>query len=84
MNLKRRLIMKKSEWAYLSKAMWDYAEKHEGKISSLLKELMVLVNHQLFTVGITEVNINDMGKYEQYATSNRPNDTNTTSGENNN
>lgn len=55
--------------------MWDYAEKHEGKISSLLKELVQLVNLNLFTIGITEVKIDDMGKYEQNATSDRPDDT---------
>jgi hypothetical protein len=76
--------MKKNEWNYLAKAMWSYADKHEGKISGLLKELVVLVNHQFFTKGITEVNINDMGKYEQYATSDRPNDTNSTGSEDNN
>ena len=74
--------MKKSEWDYLAKAMWSYADKHEGKISGLLKELVVLVNHHFFTIGITEVNIDDMGKYEQNATSDRPNDTDSTSGEN--
>ena len=74
--------MKKSEWNYLGKSMWQYAEKHEGKISSLLKELVQLVNLKLFTIGITEVNIDDMGKYEQDARSDRPIDTDTTSGEN--
>jgi len=74
--------MKKEDWNYLGKAMWVYAEKHEGKISSLLKELVQLVNLNLFTIGITEVNIDDMGKYEQNATSDRPNDTDSTSGEN--
>jgi len=70
--------MKKNEWVYLAKAMWTYAEKHDGKISSLLKELVRLVNLNLFTEGITEVNTNDMGKYEQNARSNRPINTNTT------
>ena len=70
--------MKKEDWNYLGKAMWTYAEKHDGKISSLLKELVQLVNLNLFTIGITEVNINDMGKYEQNATSDRPDDTDTT------
>ena len=36
--------MKKREWSYLSKAMWKYAEKHEGKLSRLLKELVITVN----------------------------------------
>ena len=70
--------MKKSEWDYLAKAMWAYSEKHEGEISSLLKELVKLVNLNLFTKGIKEVNIYDMGKYEQDARSDRPIDTNST------
>ena len=36
--------MKKSEWIYLANAMWTYAEKHEGKISGLLKELVYKIN----------------------------------------
>tara|TARA_R100000664_G_C2660930_1_gene77169 strand:+ start:139 stop:363 length:225 start_codon:yes stop_codon:yes gene_type:complete len=36
--------MKKSEWIYLANAMWTYAEKHEGKISDLLKELVYKIN----------------------------------------
>ena len=36
--------MKKNEWIYLANAMWTYAEKHEGKISRLLKELVFKVN----------------------------------------
>ena len=70
--------MKKEDWNYLGKAMWTYAEKHDGKISSLLKELVQLVNLNLFTIGITEVNIDDMGKYEQNARSDRPDDTDST------
>jgi|TARA_Y100000361_G_C10887194_1_gene202257 hypothetical protein len=36
--------MKKNEWIYLANAMWTYAEKHEGKISDLLKELVYKIN----------------------------------------
>ena len=37
-------MMKKNEWIYLANAMWAYAEKHEGKISDLLKELVYKIN----------------------------------------
>ena len=36
--------MKKSEWTYLANAMWSYSEKNEGKISNLLKELIIKIN----------------------------------------
>jgi len=65
--------MKKEDWVYLANAMWAYAEKHDGKISSLLKELVLTINKNEKVIN------NDMGKYEQNATSNRPNDTNSTS-----
>ena len=64
--------MKKSEWNYLAKAMWEYSEKHEGKISRLLKELIREINNN------KEMIENDMGKYEQNATSDRPIDTDST------
>jgi hypothetical protein len=65
--------MKKEDWVYLANAMWTYAEKHDGKISSLLKELVITINKNEKVIN------NDMGKYEQNATSNRPNDTDSTS-----
>tara|TARA_R100001509_G_C4780843_1_gene186348 strand:+ start:212 stop:454 length:243 start_codon:yes stop_codon:yes gene_type:complete len=64
--------MKKSEWNYLAKAMWEYSEKHEGKISRLLKELIKLIHNNM------EMIENDMGEYEQNAASNRPIDTDST------
>jgi len=64
--------MKKSDWVYLAKAMWTYSEKHEGKISNLLKQLIVEINNS------KEMIENDMGKYEQNATSDRPIDTDST------
>ena len=64
--------MKKSEWIYLASAMWAYAEKHDGKTSRLLKELVININKN------KEMIIDDMGEYEQDAGSNRPIDTNTT------
>lgn len=57
--------------------MWAYAEKHDGKISSLLKELVIIINKNM------EVINNDMGKYEQDAPRDRPNDTDSTSSEDN-
>lgn len=36
--------MKKNEWLYLASAMWAYAEKNEGTISDLLKELIIKIN----------------------------------------
>lgn len=65
--------MKKKDWVYLAKAMWVYSEKHDGKISNLLKELIIKIHKN------KEMIIDDMGKYEQNATSDRPNDTNSTS-----
>ena len=64
--------MKKEDWVYLANAMWTYAERHDGKISSLLKELIMTINKNEKVIN------NDMGKYEQNATSDRPNDTDST------
>ena len=36
--------MKKNDWDYLAKTMWEYSEKHEGKISNLLKELVIKIH----------------------------------------
>jgi len=36
--------MKKNDWIYLANAMWEYSEKHEGRISQLLKQLVKEVN----------------------------------------
>lgn len=68
--------MKKSEWIYLANAMWAYAEKHDGKISSLLKELIISVNEN------KEMIINEMDTNEQNARINRHYVTNTTSNDN--
>ena len=64
--------MKKEDWVYLANAMWTYAERHDGKISSLLKELGITINKNEKVIN------NDMGKYEQNATSDRPIDTDST------
>jgi len=36
--------VKRNDWIYLGNAMWRYAEKNEGKISNLLKELIIKIN----------------------------------------
>jgi|TARA_R100001463_G_scaffold120286_1_gene176323 hypothetical protein len=62
--------MKKSEWDYLARAMWQYSEKHEGEISRLLKELVQLIHNNM------EVMIDGMDKLSETTTSNRQNETN--------
>tara|TARA_R110000796_G_scaffold157837_1_gene274562 strand:+ start:347 stop:556 length:210 start_codon:yes stop_codon:yes gene_type:complete len=64
--------MKKNDWDYLAKAMWAYSEKNEGKISDLLKELVIKIHKN------KEMIIDDMGEYEQDARSDRPVDYNST------
>ena len=63
--------MKRNDWDYLAKAMWEYSEKHEGKISDLLKELVIKIYKG-------KVIIDDMGEFKQTNGSNRPIDNNTT------
>ena len=64
--------MKKSEWIYLANAMWTYAEKHDGKISSLLKELVKTINKNM------EMIIDELDDNGENVRSDRPNDTNAT------
>ena len=64
--------MKKSDWIYIASAMWAYSEKHEGKISRLLKELVFKVNTNM------EVIIDDMGKNGEIVRSERYSNTNAT------
>jgi hypothetical protein len=64
--------MKKNEWIYLANAMWTYAEKHDGKISSLLKELIKNINENM------EVIIDDMGTNGKVIRSERYSNTNAT------
>ena len=63
--------MKRNDWDYLAKAMWEYSEKHKGKISDLLKELVIKTYEG-------KVIIDDMGEFKQTNGSNRPIDNNTT------
>tara|TARA_R100001369_G_scaffold47904_1_gene74415 strand:+ start:648 stop:875 length:228 start_codon:yes stop_codon:yes gene_type:complete len=39
--------MKKNDWEYLAKALWAYSNNHEGRISSLLKELVITVHKNM-------------------------------------
>ena len=55
--------MKKSDWTYLAKAMWQYSEKNEGKVSRLLKELIIEINK-------SEMIKNDMGESSETIGSN--------------
>tara|TARA_R100000734_G_C3260548_1_gene59371 strand:+ start:154 stop:372 length:219 start_codon:yes stop_codon:yes gene_type:complete len=64
--------MNKSEWIYLANAMWTYAEKHDGKISSLLKELVIKVNKNM------EMITNELDDNGENVRSDRPTDTNAT------
>lgn len=64
--------MKKSEWIYLANAMWTYAEKHDGKISSLLKELVIIGNKNM------EMILNELADNGENVRSDRPTDTNAT------
>ena len=64
--------MKKNDWVYLANTMWTYAERHEGTISDLLKELIIKIHKN------KEMIIDDMGEFKQTNGSNRPIDNNTT------
>ena len=67
--------MKKSDWEYLANAMWSYSEKNEGKISNLLKELIIKINKG-------EVIIDDDEKIYEIIRSDGVIDSNTTSNTN--
>jgi hypothetical protein len=64
--------MKREEWNFLAKAMWEFADRHEGRISSLLKQLILEIHNN------KEMIEDDMGEYEQTTGSDRPSNTNTT------
>ena len=64
--------MKKSEWIYLAKAMWKYAEKHEGKLSRLLKELVITANTNI------EMILNDNEQISEITRKHRQGNTNET------
>ena len=62
--------MKKNDWIYLANAMWEYSEKHEGRVSQLLKELVIEVNKN------KEVMIDDNETISEITTSERVYDSN--------
>ena len=67
--------MNKKDWKYIGHAMWVYAENNEWRnqrVAALLRQLIKEVNNN------KEMIEDDMGKYEQNARSNRPNNANTT------
>ena len=64
--------MKKSEWIYLANALWAFTEVDSGKLSGLIKELLLKINNNM------DVIIDDMGEYEQTTASDRPKNTNST------
>tara|TARA_R100000951_G_scaffold53180_1_gene44834 strand:+ start:6169 stop:6402 length:234 start_codon:yes stop_codon:yes gene_type:complete len=63
--------MKKNEWLYLASAMWRYSEQHNGKLSALLKELIILINKNM------EMIIDDNETISKNAGSKREHDPNT-------
>jgi len=62
--------MKKNDWVYLANAMWEYSEKHEGRISQLLKQLIKEINKN------KEVMINDNEEINEITRSERVYDSN--------
>ena len=66
--------MKKNEWEYLAKTMWDFAESNNGKISPLIKEMIAKINEKCLGVIIDELE-----EPKPLATSDRQQTTNTTS-----
>jgi len=64
--------MKKSEWVKLAGILWQYAETNNGKISPLIKEMIVKINKNM------EVIIDELDDDEQTIRSNRFETTNST------
>tara|TARA_B100001287_G_C22543512_1_gene463281 strand:- start:3 stop:230 length:228 start_codon:yes stop_codon:yes gene_type:complete len=62
--------MKRNDWIYLANAMWEYSEKHEGRVSQLLKQLIKEVNKN------KEVMIDDNETISEIVTSERVYDSN--------
>ena len=65
--------MKKSEWVYVANAIWGFTEINDGKLSRLLKELVLTVNDNI------EVIINDNDENGETIRSDGEYDSNTTS-----
>ena len=65
--------MKKNDWIYLANAMWEYSEKHKGRISQLLKQLIKEVNKN------KEVMIDDNEEISEITGSERVYDSNSSS-----
>ena len=65
--------MKKNEWVYLANAMWKYAEQHNGKLGTLIKELVKTINKNM------EVIIDDNETINKNDGSKRVHDSNSSS-----
>ena len=58
--------MKKSDWMFLSKAMWNFADKTNGRVSTLLKELVQKLNkNQGVIVDELDDNVQTVGSNRQ-------------------
>mgnify|MGYP001564653431 FL=1 len=68
--------MKKNEWLYLANAMWKYAEQHNGKLGTLIKELVKTINKNMEVIidDNETINKNDGSKrvYDSNSSSNIP------------
>ena len=65
--------MKRNEWEYLAKSLWAFAESNNGKLSPLIKELIVKTNTNLGVI------IDELDEPNPLATSNGYENTNATS-----
>lgn len=48
----------KNEWVSLANMMWTFSETNDGKMSKLIKELILKINENM------EVILDDMGEHE--------------------
>tara|TARA_R100001510_G_scaffold52020_1_gene52402 strand:- start:688 stop:867 length:180 start_codon:yes stop_codon:yes gene_type:complete len=42
-----RKKVNKNDWIYLANIMWSFAESNEGRLSPLLKELVIKINNNM-------------------------------------
>tara|TARA_R100000734_G_C3318724_1_gene113256 strand:+ start:956 stop:1108 length:153 start_codon:yes stop_codon:yes gene_type:complete len=50
--------MNKNEWVSLANMMWAFSETNDGKMSKLIRELILKINQNM------EVILDDMGEHE--------------------
>jgi hypothetical protein len=65
--------MKKNDWEYLAKTMWNFAETNNGRMSPLIKELIIKLNNNLGVI------IDELDELKSLARSDGYEATNTTS-----